>query len=210
MPAQPAQNPQNQRLFRPQATLPFTASNAAAQNPVGTNPLFRRPTWTYVGVSEAPRRGPQPRLAKGTGATGDASLPGNAPQLPGYLSDNEYFPALFAYQPYNRQGFQLPIPRTIGTGEDGRELVGTYQPHDFTPGQRFFHQARQAANWQVMVYPPNLRNLLAWQQVQKYRINSLTMSARPLDSSQYFLGYQLNPQIGAQIGQNSLGYMGSF
>lgn len=206
----PAQNPQNQiQGSGPTATLPFSATNAAAQNPISTNPIFRRPIWTYVGVNQAPRSGPQPRLAQGTGPTGGASLPGNAPQLPGYLTDNEYLPTLYSYQPGNRQDNHIPIPQSIGTGTNGRDLVGTYQPHDFTPAFRFFHQGRQAQNWQTMVYPPNVRNLLQWQQAQRYRIRSLTMSARPLDSSQYFLGYQINPQVGSQIGQNSLGYMGS-
>lgn len=210
MPVQPAQNPQNQ-ITRAQASvvLPYSVSNPAVQNPASTNPLFRRPIWTYVGVNDAPRRGPQPRLAQGTGQTGANALPGNAPQLPGYLADNEYFPSTYTYQPANRQGFQIPVPRTIGTGTNGRDLVGTYQPHDFTPAVRFFHQARQAPNWQVVSYPPNVRNLLQWQQVQRYRVNSLTMAARPLDSSQYFLGYQTNPQTAALIGQNGLGYMGS-
>lgn len=205
----PAQNPLNQKSHPTAGGLPFTASNALAQNPIASNPIFRRPIWTYVGVNEAPRRGPQPRLAQGTGLSGDPSLPGNAPQLPGYLSDNEYLPILFSYQPGNRQGFVFPVPVTISTGTNGRDLVGTYQPHDFTPFQRFLHHMRQAANWQTMVYPPNVRNLLQWQQAQRYRINSLTMAARPLDSSQYFLGYQINPQVGRQIGQNTLGYMGS-
>lgn len=212
MPAQPYQNPMNQ-IDRVQRTnvLPFSASNAAAQNPISTNPLFRRPGWSYVGPAEAPRRGPLPRLANGTGYTAaKASPPGQAPQLPGFVADNDSYPSLNSYQPENIQNFQIPVPRTINVGSNGREMVGTYEPHDITIGQRFFHQARQAANWQVVVFPPNPRNLLQWQQAQKYRIQTLTMSARPLDSSQYFLGYQVNPQIASQIGQNSLGYMGSF
>lgn len=206
----PAQNPLNQVQAVPQlAYTPTLGQAAQAQNPISTNPIWRRPVWTYVGVNQAPRHGPQPRLAQGTGQTGDPALPGNAPQLPGYLSDNEYQPTLFAYTPGNHQNFQIPVPRTINVGDNGRILVGTYEPHDFTPGQRFFHQGRQAPNWQNMVYPPNIRNLLQWQQVQRYRIHSLTLAARPLDSSQYFLGYQVNPQVQSQIGQNPLGYMGS-
>jgi hypothetical protein len=68
---------------------------------------------------------------------------------------------------------------------------------------------RQAANWQVMEYPPDFRNLLAWQQARKYRIESYTLSPRPLDSANYFLGYQINPQVASQIGQTTMGYMGS-
>lgn len=210
MPIQPAQNPLNQINRGFTATQPpYNPASVAAQNPISTNPIYRRPVWTYVGFNDAPRRGPQPRLALGTGLTGGASMPGNAPQLPGYVVDNQYFPVVYNYQPGNDQNFQIPIPRTINTGENGRGLVGTYEPHDVTIGQRFFHQGRSATNWQVISFPPNLRNLLAWQQVQRYRINSVTLSARPLDSSQYFLGYQTNPQVARAIGQNGLGYMGS-
>lgn len=182
------------------------AQTAGAQS---NNPMFGRPLWTYVQTMAGPVRGPQPRLAQGSGHTGDTSLPGNAPQLPGYLADTEYFPSTFAYDPVYQPGFTAHIPRTIGMGTDGREIVGTYQAHDFTPGQRFNHHNRQAANWQVMEYPPDFRNLLSWQQVQKYRVQSFTLSPRPLDSSNYFLGYQINPQIAAAIGQGTLGYMGS-
>lgn len=173
------------------------------------NPMFGRPIWSYVRTMAGPVRGPQPRLARGTGLTGDPSLPGNAPQLPGYLSDQEYEPSTFSYDPVDRQDFNLRVPKTISTGDDGRSMVGSYAPHDFTPAQRFFSQNRQAANWQVMEYPPDFRNLLSWQQVQKYRIQSFTLSPRPLDSSNYFLGYQINPQVAAQMGQGTLGYMGS-
>jgi hypothetical protein len=176
---------------------------------IGTDPLFGRPTWSYVGIMAGPVRGPQPKLAQGSGRTGDPSLPGNAVQLPGYLSDNAYFPTLFPYDPVNQPAFQRRLPRTINTGDNGRSLVGTYEPHDVTIGQRFLPQIRQAPNWQVMEYPPNFRNLLAWQQVQRYRVNSFTLSARPLSPNDYFLGYQVNPDVAQNIGQSTLGYMGS-
>jgi hypothetical protein len=182
---------------------------SVAQNPITTNPMLGRPIWTYTDVAMGPVRGPQPRLAQGTGLTGNPSLPGNAGQLPGYLSDNEYFPTLFTYDAVNKPEFMGEIPKTIKTGDNGRGIVGTYQPHDFTPGVRFAGHLRQAAYWQVQEYPPNYRNLLAWQQVRKYRVNSLTLQARPLQSSDYFVGYQINPTISAQIGQSSLGSMGS-
>jgi len=154
--------------------------------------------------------GPQPRLAQGSGKTavGD-SLPGNAPQLPGYLTDNAYFPVLDEYDTTFQPSFELPIPKTINTGIDGVTIVGTYRAHDFTPGMRQLQHMRQGDYWQEMAYPPNVRNLLAWQQVQRYRVNSLTMQARPLATSNYFLGYTVNPQVQAQIGQTTLGVMGS-
>ncbi len=174
-----------------------------------TNPMFGRPIWSYVDVVRGPVAGPQPRLAQGTGRTGKPSATGSGAQLPGYMSDNAYQPSPFTYQPTDRQSFEDVIARSIGIGNNGREMVGTYQPHDFTPGQRFNHQMRRAANWQLMAYPPTFRNTTAWQQVQKYRVNSVTVSARPLAANGYFLGYQVQPEIQGQIGQNALGYMGS-
>lgn len=174
-----------------------------------TNPMFGRPTWTYVDVVRGPVMGPQPRLAKGTGRTGKPSASGTAAQLPGYVSDNAYQPSPFTYQPINRESFEDVIPRSIGSGENGREMVGTYNPHDFTPGQRFNHQMRSAKNWQIMAFGPSFRNTTAWQQVQRYRVNSVTVAARPLASSNYFLGYQVQSEVQSQIGQNALGYMGS-
>jgi hypothetical protein len=174
-----------------------------------TNPMFGRPTWTYVDVIRGPVAGPQPRLARGTGRTGNPAAAGTAAQLPGYVSDNAYQPSPFTYQPPNNESFEKVIPRTISVGDNGRELVGTYQPHDFAPGQRFFHQLRSAHTWQVQAFGPDFRNTIAWQQVQKYRVKSSTISAQPLSSSNYFLGYQVQPEVQAMIGQSSLGYMGS-
>lgn len=174
-----------------------------------TNPMFGRPIWTYVNVIRGPVIGPQPRLAQGTGRTGKPSAPGTAAQLPAYVSDNSYSISPYSYRPVLRESFENPIPRTINTGENGRELVGTYQPHDFTPGQRWTHHMRSAPNWQINTFPPTFRNTIAWQQVQRYRINSLTIAARPLASSNYFLGYQVQPEVQSTIGQNILGYMGS-
>jgi len=177
---------------------------------VKANPaFFGRPIWTYTNVIRGPNRGPTPHLAQGSGRTGASSLPGNAPSLPGYLSDNAYFPSLYGYDLQERDSFLQRIPRTISVGSDGRELVGTYKAHDFTPGQRELSQMRQATNWQQMTFPPDFRNLLAYQQVMKYRVNSITLMARPLDSSNYFLGYQVDPRIQAAIGGSNLGYMGS-
>lgn len=173
------------------------------------NPLFGRPIWTYVQVQRGPVRGPQPRLAQGTGLTGNPELPGNAASLPGFLSDNEYRPAVFDYEPDYDIEFMQQIPRTILTGQDGRDLMGTYKPHDFTPGQRWINTLRSPANWQEMAFPPGFRNLTAWQQVARYNLQSYTLSARPLASSNYFFGYQVTPEVGQQIGQNGLGYMGS-
>lgn len=201
------QNPFNN--FSGGMSTPVAGYNAfTAQNPIANNPMFGRPIWSYVSVVTSPVRGPQPRLARGTGKTGNPSLPGNSALLPGYLTDNEYLPTLDDYSPTHRPEFQRMLPRTIRTGDNGRGLVGTYQPHDFTPGVRWLGVIRQAANWQQMSYPPNNRQLLAWQQVRRYKLQSLTLQARPLQADNYFLGYQVQPQTQAQIGQSTLGYMG--
>ena len=174
-------------------------------------PLYsRNAIWSYVSVVRGPSLGAQPRLAQGSGKTAaGTSLPGNAPSLPGYLSDNAYFPVLNEYDTHFAPEFAKYIPKSIKTGDNGRILVGTYQPHDWTPGQRQLQHMRQADYWQVQDYPPNVRNLLAWQQVQKYRVQSLTLQARPLSSANYFLGYTVNPQVQSQIGQTTMGVMGS-
>ena len=174
------------------------------------SPLFGRPGWTYVSIQRSPQLGPTPHLAQGSGHTNPkTSLPGNSAQLPGYLTDNEYFPTQFGYLPEHQPSFCSPIPRSIRTGDDGVELMGTYRVHDFTPADRFFNQARQAATWQVQQFPPNYRNLLAWQQVQRYRVSTLTQAPRVLDPSNYFLGYQVSSAVIGDIGQNTLGSMGS-
>src|SRR5262249_2812779 len=147
-----------------------------------------------------------PRLAQGTGRTGKPASPGTGAQLPGYVSDNAYQPSPYAYQPAYNDNFEENIPRTINVGQDGRSIVGTYQPHDFTPGQRFLHQMRSAKYWQNQSFGPGFRNTIAWQQVQKYKVRSSTISAQPLSNASYFLGYQVQPEVQSQIGQSSLGY----
>lgn len=183
-----------------------------ATSPVQTvqqafSPLFGRPGWSYTNVQQGPVRGPTPRLSIGTGQTGDPSAGGK--NLPGYLSEQEYVASPNGYDPTLKNNFMARLPRSINVGNDGRDLVGTYKPHDYTPADRWIGVIRSAPNWQVNEFPPNTRNLLQWQQVQRYRIQSLTLSARPLDSSQYFLGYQVQTQVAAAIGQTNLGYMGS-
>ena len=180
-----------------------------AQSSTQSNPLFGRPIWTYVNVVRGPARGPQPRLAQGSGQTGNAAQAGYNSVLPGYVSRPDYQPNLFDYQQKVRESFLNRIPDTINVGTNGRALVGTYEPHDVTIAHRFDHQMRRSEAWQEMSFPAGFRNLLQWQQAQKYRVQSVTQAARVLDSSNYFLGYQVTPQIAAQIGGSTLGYMGS-
>lgn len=168
--------------------------------------------WTYVQVQRSPVRGPQPRLARGSGHTAaDPALPGNASQLPGYLTDNEYFPDGLDYLPTRNDTYLQRIPRTINVGYDGLAALNpTYRAHDNTQADRFNHQMRRAPGWQVMSYPPSVRNLLAWKQVEKYQVFSRTLSARPLPRNNYFLGYQIDSDIASDIGGGGLGHMGSF
>jgi len=197
-----ANNPLNNAGVTPSVMTPVSR---AASAPIGLDPLFGRPQWTYVNIQRSPVTGPSPRLAQGTGRTGDPALPGNSVQLPGYLSDNAYFPIMDEYAPVHQEDNTLRIPRGINTGDNGRQVVSTYEPHDFTPAQRFFNQHRSASNWQVMSFPPGVRNLLAWQQAAKYNLATVVQQARPLPSSNYFLGYQIDPSIQANIGQSTLG-----
>jgi hypothetical protein len=205
---------------------------------MATDPLFGRKTWQYVQVVRGPVAGPQPRLARGTARTGKPSYPGTGPQLPAYVSDNDYRPSPFTYQPVRNRPFRFigphtvhteteasqlestfssvpgdtyekNIPQTIGVGTNGRALVGTYEPHANLVGQRFNHQMRSAPSWQMQAYPPDFRNTIQWQQVMRYRPKSNTLSARPLTANNYFLGYTIQSEVQGQIGQNTLGYMGS-
>ena len=176
---------------------------------VQVNPLLGRPGWQYVNLVRGPVRGPQPKLAKGSGQTGIPGTPGTQSALPAYVSQPDYQPNEFDYQQKLRDSFVNRIPRSIFTGENGRELVGTYEPHDFAIAIRFMSHMRRSEAWQDMSFPPDFRQLLEWQQVQKYRVMSITQSARVLDSSNYFFGYQVTPQVAAQIGGSTLGNMGS-
>lgn len=184
---------------------PVRSTLAGTSNPGGYDPLFGRPNWTYVNLLKAPVSGPDPRLAVGTGNSGGTALPGNAAQLPGYLADNAYFPDVFDYSPLAQESNTLPIPKSIHTGNNGRELVGSYEPHDFTPATRFFMQNRSAYNWQVMSYPPSPRQLLRYQLARVYNLQNTVAAARPLPSNNYFLGYQIDPSIQAKIGNSGNG-----
>lgn len=200
-----AQNPMNTSRQAPINAVPVSA---AAQNPIGLSPLFGRPGWNYVNVTQTPVKGPQPKLSVGSGRTGDSSLPGNAAALPGYLSDNSYFPSEFEYESVHNPSGRLNIPRSIGVGSDGISMLGTYRAHENVQADRFFTQNRSAPSWQQMAFPPDNRNILAYQQVRKYQLNSLTQQARPLSQNDYFVGYQVNPSIQGAIGQSTLGNLG--
>lgn len=178
---------------------------------VAANPLFGRPIWTYLSVNTAPVRGPQPRLARGTGRTGKTGYPGTGNQLPAYMADNEYTPTTFTYDPVENPIRQkrlhpsLPVP---GKDDGLHALNPPTLAHQVAIGNRFNHQMRSSWNWQTMEFPVNFRNLLSYQLARKYRVESLTIQARPLPASSYFLGYQVNPQNIDRYNQSTLGSLG--
>lgn len=200
-----ANNPLNRRGASPVAV---SAVPRGVAGPLHPDAMFGHPGWTYTQVTTTPVHGPQPHLARGSGRTGDAALPGNAANLPGYLSDSAYFPDPFDYAPPTQERYTLPIPRSIQVGTDGNELVSTYRAHDVTVADRFFHQYRSAYNWQVQSFPANPRQLLRYQQVQRYVLQNTIQQARPLAANNYFLGYQVDPSIQASLGQTSNGMLG--
>ncbi len=176
------------------------------------NPLLNNAIWQYVTSSSAPVAGPQPRLSVGTGNTAGAkNSSGGSNLMGGFATEPDYNPSLPSYSPVDKHSFTTPIPRTIQQGDDGLHALNpTYRAHDFYPGTRFFHQSRQASNYQVMAFPPSFRQLLNYQQVRKYVVLSRTLQARVLTRDDYFFGYQVDPSVAASIGGfNALGNMGS-
>ena len=183
------------------------ALQVTAAEVFGSVPMFGRPGWQYVNVQAQPRIGPQPRLVRGTGKT--ARGPSESPLLGGFASHEDYHPQGMEYDPAWVENRMQDIPKTINTGDDGIELLGTYRAHDFIPAQRIFSHKRMAPMWEEMVYPADWRNLLRYKQVQKYLVSTRTESAYIIPQASYFLGYVTNPQVGSQLNQTGLGYMGS-
>lgn len=183
--------------------------NAPTQG-LAANPLFGRPIWSYININRGPVAGPQPRLAKGSGRTGKPGYPGAGTQLPGYMSDNEYTPTVFTYDPVENPIRQkrlhpsLPVP---GKDDGLRALNPPTLAHQVAIGNRFNHQMRSSYNWQTMEFPVNFRNLLSYQLARKYAVNSLVQQARPLPQSNYFFGYQVNPQQIDRYNQSTLGVL---
>jgi hypothetical protein len=164
----------------------------------------------YQSASNPQLVGPVSKLGYGSGFTGNSPLPGSQTIIPGYAQVYNYFPVFFGYYPRYRRNFQLlPKPRT--TASDGLELVGTYRAHPFTPGTRQFSHMRRAPYWQIQEYPPDFRNLLEALKLERYRTESRTVTARPLLTQNYFLGYVTNPATASRLGYsgNAMGVLGS-
>lgn len=169
------------------------------------------PRSNYQTASNPQVPGPVSKLGYGTGRTSGKASPGTQTVLPGYASVYAYFPTLFGYYPRYRRNFTVLPPKSIGTGDDGVELVGTYRAHDFVIGQRFFSHMRRAPYWQIQEYPPTFRSLLEALKVERFRTESRTVMARPLMTQNYFMGYITNPSTAERIGVSGagLGSLGS-
>lgn len=211
-PGSAAQTPQTaaigavQQSAVKQQTIPYHTPG-----PNSNTALFGRPGFTYSLTKPSFRTGPVPKLAPGTGLT-NASNPDNRSlgfQPSGYGSKQHMPMQQFDYTPPTDPTFDVgdnpmakfpSLPRTIDVGVDGVTLVGTYRAHDNTPADRFFKQGRSSANWQDMSFGPGFRYLLPYQQVARYNLYNSIALARPLSPNNYFLGYQVQPQVGAVLG----------
>src|SRR5262245_43909704 len=82
-------------------------------------PVYSRPA--YLTTYNSPVLRPKPAMTRNLG-TGHSALgatpPGQAPLLPGYVTENEYQPTQFGYQPPLREDFEEHIPRSINVGND--------------------------------------------------------------------------------------------
>lgn len=167
--------------------------------------LLGKPGWSYQAVNTSPKMGPVPRMAQGSGQTAAPDVRQDGTQYGGFLSNQEYQPAPFDYEPGQTDNFLARIDKRGVGGVDGLALVGTYRAHDFTVAEYEQHNRRSADNWQVMSYPPNWRKLLGAQQVAKYNLYNQVAMARPLQQNDYFLGYQMTLAQNAGVGGYSLG-----
>jgi hypothetical protein len=212
-------NPNVSRRSASQQVLALQGSLPAVPQPdvnLLTNPLFGRPSSTnYAPRVSTPQQGPLPKLSLGSGQTGqaaDRSQAGFVP--PGHLAVVEdYEPVGLDNEPLGIDTFTRPNmpPKSINAGTNGRELVGTYDPHDFTPAQRFIQQWRSAKLWMSPVFGPSWRNLLVWQQVAKYNLYNATAQSRPVSAQDYFAGYVTSQNVpiqgsGMGISGGTLGY----
>jgi hypothetical protein len=159
----------------------------------------------YTSVMTSPRIGPQARLSYGSGATGGRDVRADGTQYGGFLAENDYQPAPMDYAPGTSGNYLARIPASVGIGDNGRSVVGTYQPHDFTIAQYMQYNRRSSANWQDMTYPANWRNLVGAQQVSKYNLYNQVGLSRPLAQNDYFLGYQMQLSDARGLGQVGMG-----
>lgn len=209
-------NPDVSRRSASQQVLALQGSAPPAPQPdinLLTNPLFGRPgTTNYSPRVSSPQQGPLPKMSLGSGQTGQAADRSTAGFVaPGHLAVVEdYEPVGLDNEPQSVDTFTRPNvpPKTIGVGTNGRELVGTYDPHDFTPAQRFIQQWRSAKLWQSPIFGPSWRNLLVWQQVAKYNLYNQLAQSRPVSQSDYFAGYTTSDSVAATLQGSGMGASG--
>lgn len=207
-----AQTPQVRQAFAHQQgvaapqTFPLVAP--------ATGQYAKRSPYSYY--HPAQRIGPIPKLSSGSGLTGTGNRDNRALGFaPAGYATQQYMPVTqFDYMPPLDESFDIGIsektpyaglPKSIAVGTDGREMVGTYQPHDFTPAAHFFKQGRSGGNWQDMSFGPDYRQLLDQQQVARYNLYNQVALARPLSPNAYFLGYQTQASVSQMIGGTAQG-----
>lgn len=210
-------NPQARRRSASQQSMALQGSPAPVAIPSTNstqNPLFGRPglSSVYQATVATPQAGPILRGSVGSGNTSSGESNRSTGFIPGgsLVTQTDYQPQGLENHPLGSDTFALPNmpPKALNLGTNGRELVGTYNPHDVTPLQRFISMWRSAYNWQVTGYGPNWRNLLIAQQVQKYNLYSTLAQSRPVSQQDYFIGYTTNPDTVQAAGGygGSLGY----
>lgn len=193
--------------------MPFFPSVTTSNNPLVSQAtvaggLFGPSIYTYTAIARGPNIGPLPRLAQAGLNNTQTNVAGTNVNTPSYAIQEDYKPDTFEYGPsYNPSTFLRP-PTSIGVGSNGRELVGTYEPHDNTLARYTYNQNRRATNWQQQSFPPHFRPLLQYQQVMQYQIQNMRQSATPIAQNNYFFGYQVTNTVQSQIGQNALGSLG--
>lgn len=168
--------------------------------------LARRPTYTMLGqryhsALPAPRMGPAPHLARGSTHTGRRATPGTSAQFPAYMhKQEEYHPQGLEYMPATNPNDMWHPPRSIAIGVNGRDLVSTYEPHDWVMAVYTQTQWGSSGMWEQLSYPGNFRKLIQAQAPQRYNLATHVGMARPMSPNDYFLGYVTSPRVAGQIG----------
>lgn len=180
---------------------------------IQTGALFGRPGYTYTATVVPPQSGPTPKQSYGSGLTGAPQSRQRQFAAGGFIEAVEdYQPMGFSQQPAGDDTNMRMLPVSIGVGTDGnKELNPTYNPHDFTPAERFLGALRAARTWLEPTFGPGWRSLLQQQLVKRYNLYNQIAMSRPLQNSDYFLGYQTTIDTAGSLGiqggpMGSLGY----
>lgn len=190
----------------PQSAVVLPGGIYGTTGPNVVSPLFGRPGFNYAYWKPQTRLGTALKGAPGSGRTGGHANRSLGFQSAAYateqyidLNQYDYTPTTNPYYGIKNENNGSSIPRSINVADDGIELLGTYRAHDSTPADRFFKQGRSAAMWEDMTYGPQYRWLLPYQQVARYNIYTELALSRMLPPNAYFLGYQTQPAVAAQL-----------